>query len=144
VLEDGDAGVDPHEHLYEVDEDRHKQDGVGGEVLQLKPELLQEQKEEGGDRRGYPAGHVRVEEDEFPHDQVVEGTRTCPDLPSKFRRGPTQEAAHRVELLLTRMRGEGPCGSRKGKGTGRKEQITKVRREAERVLQRLEKASAKR
>jgi hypothetical protein len=52
VLEDGDAGTDPHEHLHEVDEHQHETDGVGGEVLQLKPELLQEQKEEGGDRRG--------------------------------------------------------------------------------------------
>jgi hypothetical protein len=52
VPEDGDAGTDPHEHLHEVDEDGHEEDGVGGEVLELKTKLLQEQKEEGGDRRG--------------------------------------------------------------------------------------------
>jgi hypothetical protein len=51
-------------------------------VLQLEPELLKEQKEGGGDRRGQHAGDVRVEEDEFPRDQVVEGTRTCSDLPT--------------------------------------------------------------
>jgi hypothetical protein len=27
--EDGDAGADPHEHLHEVGEDGHEQDGVG-------------------------------------------------------------------------------------------------------------------
>jgi hypothetical protein len=27
--EDGDAGVDPHEHLHEVGEDGHEEDGVG-------------------------------------------------------------------------------------------------------------------
>jgi hypothetical protein len=52
VLEDDDAGADPHEHLHKVDEHEHEQDGVGGEVLQLKPELLQEQKKEGEDQRG--------------------------------------------------------------------------------------------
>jgi hypothetical protein len=35
-------------------------------VLELKTELLQEQEEEGGNRRGQPAGDVRVEEDELP------------------------------------------------------------------------------
>jgi hypothetical protein len=33
VLEDGDAGVDSHEHLHEVDEHGHEEDGVAGEVL---------------------------------------------------------------------------------------------------------------
>ena len=71
--EDGDAGADPHEHLHEVDEDRHQEDGVGGEVLQLKPELLQQQEEEGGDRGHQPAADEGVEEDKLPHDQVAEG-----------------------------------------------------------------------
>jgi hypothetical protein len=35
-----------------VDEDGHEEDGVGGKVVELKSELLQEQKEEGGARRG--------------------------------------------------------------------------------------------
>jgi hypothetical protein len=34
---------------------------VGGEVLELKAELLQEQEEEGGDWRHQPAGDIRVE-----------------------------------------------------------------------------------
>jgi hypothetical protein len=37
-----------------VGEDNHEEDGVGGEVLELKTELLQEQKEEGGDRGASP------------------------------------------------------------------------------------------
>jgi hypothetical protein len=37
----------PYEHLAEVDEDGRLEDGVGREVLKLKPELLQQQQEEG-------------------------------------------------------------------------------------------------
>jgi hypothetical protein len=40
----------PHVHLAEVDEDGHQSDGVGREVLQLEPIVLQ-QREEGGQRR---------------------------------------------------------------------------------------------
>ena len=42
-------------------------------MLQLKPELLQQQVEEGGDRGHQPAGDEGVEEDKLPHDQVAEG-----------------------------------------------------------------------
>jgi hypothetical protein len=28
--EDGDAGTNPHEHLHEVGEEGHEEDGVGG------------------------------------------------------------------------------------------------------------------
>jgi hypothetical protein len=78
----------------------HEEDGVGGEVLELKAELLQEQEEEGGDWWHQPAGDVRIEEDELPRDQVVEGARACPDLPGELQCGPPQEAAHRVELFV--------------------------------------------
>jgi hypothetical protein len=60
----------------------------GGEVLKLKAELLQEQEEEGRDRRHQPAHDVRVEEDELPRDQVVEGSQACLDLPDELRCGP--------------------------------------------------------
>jgi hypothetical protein len=83
-----------------VGEDGHEEDGVRGEVLELKTELLQKQKEEGGDRRHQPAGDVRVEEDELPRDQVVEGARAYPDLPGELRCSPPQEVAHRVQLFL--------------------------------------------
>jgi hypothetical protein len=71
--EDGGAGMDPYEHLHEMGENRHEEDGVGGEALKLEAELLQEQEEEGGDRRHQPAHGVRVEEDELPRGQVAEG-----------------------------------------------------------------------
>jgi hypothetical protein len=83
-----------------VGEDGHEEDGVGGEVLKLKAELLQEQEEEGGDWRHQPAHGVGVEEDELPRGQVVEGNRACPNLPDELRRGLSQKAAHRVQLAL--------------------------------------------
>jgi hypothetical protein len=114
---------------------------VGGEVLELKTELLQAQKEEGGDRRRQPAGGVRIEEDELPRDQVVRA-RACTDLPRKLQRGPPKEAAHRVELILAleaaglakRRHGGGCCGCEgkdckdagRGRNAGRKKQIANV------------------
>jgi hypothetical protein len=47
-------------------EDRHEKDGVGDEMVKLEAELLQEKKEEGGERRDQPAHGVRVEENELP------------------------------------------------------------------------------
>jgi hypothetical protein len=75
-------------------EDHHEEDGVGGEVLKLKAELLQEQEEGGGDRRHQPPHGVRFEEDKLPHGQVAEGDFASPDLPDELRRGPSQKAAH--------------------------------------------------
>jgi hypothetical protein len=49
VVEEGSAGSHPYEHLTEVDEDGRLKDGVGRELLKLKPELLQQQQEEGRD-----------------------------------------------------------------------------------------------
>jgi hypothetical protein len=115
----------------------------GGEVLELKAELLQEQEEEGGDWWHQPIGDVRVEEDELPRDQVVEGARAYLDLPGELRRGPPQEAAHRVKLALvlkaaglTKQRHGGGCcdcegmdctGAGRGRNIGRKKQIANVR-----------------
>jgi hypothetical protein len=125
--EDGGEGADPHEHLHEVGKNRHEEDGVGGEVLKLKAELLQEQEKEGGDRRHQPAHGVRVEEDEFPRGKVAEGDLAGLDPPDELRRGPSQKAAHHVQLALaleaagvTKRRhgaiaGDGSQGSRKEK-----------------------------
>jgi hypothetical protein len=85
--EDGGAGAHPHKHLHEMGEDRHEKDGVGGEMMKLEAELLQEQEEEGGDRRNQPAHDVRVEENKFPHGKVAEGNFTGPNLPGLRRRG---------------------------------------------------------
>jgi hypothetical protein len=42
-------------------------------MVKLEAELLQEQEEEGGDRRNQPAHNVRVEKDELPRGKVAEG-----------------------------------------------------------------------
>jgi hypothetical protein len=42
VAEEGSAGGHTYDHLAEVDEDFCLEDGVGHEVLKLKPELLQQ------------------------------------------------------------------------------------------------------
>jgi hypothetical protein len=86
-------------------------------VLKLKVELLQEQEEEEGDRRHQPAHGVRGEEDELPRGQVIEGDFASPDPPDELRRGPSQKAAHRVQLdlaleaagLTKRRHGDGRC-----------------------------------
>jgi hypothetical protein len=86
-------------------------------VLKLEAELLQEQEEEGGDRRHQPAHGVRVEEDEFPRSPVTEGDFAGPDPLDELRRGPSQKAAHRVQLDLAleaagmtkRRHGDGRC-----------------------------------
>jgi hypothetical protein len=70
-------------------EDRHEEDGVGGEMLKLKAKLLQEQEEEGGHRWHQPAHGVRIEEDELPRGQVAEGDFASPDPPDELRRGPS-------------------------------------------------------
>jgi hypothetical protein len=43
VVEEGSAGGHTYEHLAEVDEGGCLEDGVGREVLKLKPKLLQQQ-----------------------------------------------------------------------------------------------------
>jgi hypothetical protein len=98
--EDGGAGAHPHEHLHEVGEDHHEEDGVGGEMLKLEAELLQEQEEEGGDRRNQPAHNERVEENKLPRGKVAEGDLAGPKLPGLRRREPSKKVAHRVQLRL--------------------------------------------
>jgi hypothetical protein len=56
----------PHEHLAEVDEDGHQHNGVGREVLQLEPVILQQREEEGGQRWHQPNQGVCRKEDEVP------------------------------------------------------------------------------
>jgi hypothetical protein len=55
----------PHtdEHLTLVDEDRHQNDGVWRQVLQLEPLELQRCEEEGGHRWHKPSRGVAGEED---------------------------------------------------------------------------------
>jgi hypothetical protein len=85
--------------------------------MKLEAELLQEQEEEGGDRRHQPTHGVRVEEDELPRGKVAEGDFAGPNPPSMLRRGPTQKPAHQVQLALAleaawkreRRHGDGCC-----------------------------------
>jgi hypothetical protein len=86
MAEEGSAGGHPHEHLAEVDEDGHLEDGVGGEVLKLEPKLLQQQQEERRDRQSQPAGDVGDEQNELHC-----GVR---------RRPPPKQAVHQVECRL--------------------------------------------
>jgi hypothetical protein len=69
-------------------------------MVKLEAELLQEQKEEGGERRDQPAHGVRVEENELPRGKVAEGDLAGPDLLGVCRRGPSHQAAHQVQLGL--------------------------------------------
>jgi hypothetical protein len=86
-------------------------------VMKLEAELLQEQEEEGGDRRHQPAHGVRVEEDELPRGKVAKGDFASPNLPGVLRRGPSQKAVHQVQLGLAlevarkreRRHGDGRC-----------------------------------
>jgi hypothetical protein len=88
---------------------------VGGEMMKLETELLQEQEEEGGDRGNQPAHGVRVEEDELPRGKVVEGDFAGPNLPGLRWCGPSQKAAHRVQLRLTL---EAAWGRKRSHGNG--------------------------
>jgi hypothetical protein len=59
----------PEEEPFEielVDEDGHQRNGVGGEVLQLEPIILQQREEEGGQRWHQPSQGVRRKEDKVP------------------------------------------------------------------------------
>jgi hypothetical protein len=59
----------PYVHLTKVDENGHQSDGVGREMLQLEPIVLQQREEEGGQWRHQPSQGVRHEEDKVtrPH-----------------------------------------------------------------------------
>jgi hypothetical protein len=73
VAEEGSTGGHTYEHLAEVDEDDCLEDGVGREVLKLKPELLQQQQKEGRNWQRQPAGDVGGEQHELPGGEIAEG-----------------------------------------------------------------------
>jgi hypothetical protein len=58
---------------------------MGGEVLKLEPELLQQQLEERRDRQCQPAGEVGEEEHELPGGEVAEGSDADALQPSRLR-----------------------------------------------------------
>jgi hypothetical protein len=144
LAKEGSAGCHPHEHLAEVDEDGHLEDGVGCEVLELESELLQQQQEERRDRQRQPAGEVGDEEHELPGGEVTKEGGAGSDPPGERRCAPSEQAAHRVERLLgletlgTDQRGHGDCGGgkqksastekRKGLGDKRAQRLERMRK----------------
>jgi hypothetical protein len=90
VAEEGSTGGHTYKHLAEVDEDGCLEDGVGREVLKLKPELLQQQQEEGRDRQRQPTGDVGGEQHELPGDEIAKGDSASADSFGEPWRAPTQ------------------------------------------------------
>jgi hypothetical protein len=78
VAEERSAGSHPYEHLAEVDEDGRLEDGVGREVLKLKPELLQQLQEQGRDQQRQPSGDVGDEQHELGG-EIAEGSGAAAD-----------------------------------------------------------------
>jgi hypothetical protein len=100
MAKEGGAGGHPHEHLTQVGEDGHLEDGVGHEVLKLEAELLQQQQEEWRDRQRQPAGEVGDEEHELPGGEIVEGRGAGVDPSGERRCAPSEQVAHQVECHL--------------------------------------------
>jgi hypothetical protein len=73
VAEEGGADGHTYEHLVEVDEDCCLEDGVGREVLKLKPGLLQQQQEEGQNWQRQPSRDVGGEQHELPGGKIANG-----------------------------------------------------------------------
>jgi hypothetical protein len=141
VTEEGRTGGHTYEHLAEVDEDGRLEDGVGHEVLKLKPELLQQQQKEGRDQKCLPTGDVGSEQYELLSGKIAEGSSADTDSSGEPRRAPPKQVAHQVKHFLklkavrVTKRSHGVCdgasGEHEGKGAqaiGREwEKVTAVR-----------------
>jgi hypothetical protein len=77
-----------------VDKDGHLEDGVGCEVLELKPELLQQQQEERRNQQRQPAEDIGNEEHKLPGGEIAEGRSAGLDPPGKRKRAPSKQATH--------------------------------------------------
>jgi hypothetical protein len=97
LAEKGSASHHSHKHLTEVDKDGHLENGVGCEVLELKPELLQQQQEEQRNRQRQPAEEIGNKEHELPSGEIAEGGSAGPNPPGKRRHAPSKQATHCVE-----------------------------------------------
>jgi hypothetical protein len=73
---------------------------VGGEVLKLEAEILQQQQEERRDRQRQPTGEVGAEEHELPRGEIAEGSGAGADPFNECRRAPSEQVAHQVECPL--------------------------------------------
>ena len=63
---------------------------MGCEMLELKPELFQQQQEEGGDRQRQPSENVRDEQHKLTGLQVAEGKRARSNPLGELRSGPAK------------------------------------------------------
>jgi hypothetical protein len=116
VAEQRSAGGHTYEHLAEVDEDGCLEDGVGREVLKLKPELLQQQQKEGRNRQRQAARDVGGEQHELLDGEIAKRGSTGTDSPGEPWHAPPKQATHQVKCFLRlkaiRMtkRSHGECG----------------------------------
>jgi hypothetical protein len=101
MAEEGGAGRHPHEHLAQVGDDGRLEDGVGGEVLKLEVELLQQHQEERRDWHRQPAGDVGGEQNELPGGDITEGDDASVDPPGERRRTPSKQVAHHIQRHLS-------------------------------------------
>jgi hypothetical protein len=101
LAKEGSASCHSHEHLAELDEDGHLEDGVGREVLELESELLQQQQEERRNWQRQPAEEIGDEEHKIPGGEITKGSSAGPDPLDEHRRAPSEQAAHCVKRLLS-------------------------------------------
>jgi hypothetical protein len=69
-------------------------------VLELEPELLQQQQEERRDRQRQPAGDVGDKQNELPRGEVTEGNGASADPPGERRCAPSEQVVHHIECRL--------------------------------------------
>jgi hypothetical protein len=86
--------------VTEVGKDGCLEDGMGGEVLKLEPELFQQQQEERRDRQRQPAENVGDKQNELPRSEVSEGDGASADPPGERRCAPSEHVAHHIECRL--------------------------------------------
>jgi hypothetical protein len=67
----------PLEHLAEVDQDGHQHNGVGREVLQLEPIILQQREEEGGQHDTSPARAYVAKKTKSPSLMLASDAAPC-------------------------------------------------------------------
>jgi hypothetical protein len=128
VAEEGSTGGHTYEHLIEVDEDGCLEDGVGREVLKLKPELLQQQQKEGQNWQRQLARDVGGEQHELPGGKIAEGGSAGTDSSGEPWSAPPKQATHQVKRFLrlkavrVTKRSHGECG-----GAGVEQRSTKAK-----------------
>jgi hypothetical protein len=99
-----------------VDEDRHLEDGVGGEVLELQAVVFQQQEEERGKRQPEATEEIRDEQNELPLPEPGEGEGADANLPAAVGIGPPEHLPHLLKAFL--ILDAGPTESHLARGGG--------------------------